>query len=43
LSVPTILPLIAGTSASIKFLLLFLALIYWPTGLIGLIVRRRTV
>jgi hypothetical protein len=30
--IPPVAPLIAGTSASIKFLLLLLALLYWLTG-----------
>jgi hypothetical protein len=34
-------PLIASVAASIKFLLLLLPLIYWPVGLIALILRRR--
>lgn len=39
--VPPTPPLIAGTAASIKFLLLILPLVYWPIGLILLIARRR--
>jgi hypothetical protein len=42
-SIPPAPPLIAGVAASIKFLLLILPLIYWPVGLIALVLRRPAV